>query len=57
MNEQPDSNAAVVKVLISWVGGAVGSFSLSTAVLSATLVYTVVQTFFILRDKWWRERK
>lgn len=29
---------------------------LSTWVLIATLVYTMLQTYFLLRDKWWRER-
>ena len=57
MNDNTDPNTVIFKVLISWVGGAVGSFSLSSAVLFSTLIYTLAQTFFVLRDKWWRERK
>ena len=30
---------------------------LSDWVLISTLVYTAVQLFFLLRDKWWRQRK
>jgi hypothetical protein len=30
---------------------------LSDWVLLATLVYTVFQTYFLLRDKWWIPRK
>jgi hypothetical protein len=26
-------------------------------VMLATLVYTLLQLFFLLRDKWWRQRK
>ena len=29
---------------------------LSTWVMIATLVYTLLQVYFLLRDKWWRER-
>lgn len=29
---------------------------LSDVVLYATLVYTVLQLYFLLRDKWWRQR-
>lgn len=31
--------------------------SLPDLVMIATLVYTLVQLFFLLRDKWWRQRK
>lgn len=30
--------------------------SLSDVVLATTLVYTVFQLYFLLRDKWWRQR-
>lgn len=29
---------------------------LSDVVLWATLLYTVLQAFFLIRDKWWRQR-
>ena len=57
MNDNTGSGTLIFKVLIAWVGGAIGSFTLSSAVLLTTLLYTLVQTFFLLRDKWWRERK
>jgi len=31
--------------------------SLADWVLISTLLYTGVQLFFLLRDKWWRQRK
>lgn len=53
---EPVQDAIALKLAISWVGGAVGTFTLSTAVLIGTLIFTIVQIFFTLRDKWWRER-
>ena len=31
--------------------------SLADWLLAVTLVYTLAQLFFLLRDKWWRQRK
>lgn len=31
--------------------------SLQDGVLLATLVYTLLQLYFLLRDKWWAKRK
>ena len=57
MGNDQDPHTAFLKVLLAWFGGAVGNMTLSSGVLAATLLYTLVQTFFLLRDKWWRERK
>ena len=57
MNDNTEPGTLIFKVALAWVGGAVGSLTLSSAVLMTTLLYTLVQTFFLLRDKWWRERK
>lgn len=54
-----------VKVSIAWVGGLIGTLlgkvaaylTLSNVVLSATLVYTVLQIFILARDKILRRRK
>lgn len=62
-----DSNDHVmesVKVSIAWVGGLIGTLlgkveaylTLSNVVLSATLVYTVLQIFILTRDKIFRRR-
>lgn len=40
------------------VGGlSLAGVSLSDAVLAATLIYTVLQIYFLLRDKWYIPRK
>jgi len=48
MNEH-DGNVATVKVLIAWLGAVTGSMTLSSAVLIATLVYTLLQIFLTYR--------
>lgn len=53
-----------IKVSIAWVGGLIGTLlgqvaaylTLSNVVLSATLVYTVLQIFILARDKLFRRR-
>ena len=63
-----DSNDHVmesIKVSIAWVGGLIGTLlakvaaylTLSNVVLSATLVYTVLQIFILARDKIFRRRQ
>lgn len=56
MNDH-DTHLAFWKLLVAWVGALLGGVTLSQLVLLATLVYTVAQTFFLLRDKWWRQRR
>lgn len=53
---EPAHNAITFNLVLSWVGGAIGAFTLSEAVLWATLVFTVINIHFTIRDRWWRER-
>lgn len=46
-----ETKAALSKVGISWVGGVAG-MTLSDWLLLATLVYTVLQIFFLILDRW-----
>jgi hypothetical protein len=52
-----ESNWAAAKIAIAWIGVTFGSITLSQLAICSTIVFTVLQTFFLLRDKWWRERK
>jgi len=56
MDNQHDTNVATIKILIAWIGVAVGSISLSDLVLTATLIYTLLQIFMLIR-KLWKEPK
>lgn len=55
MNNQHDTNVATMKILIAWIGAAVGSISLSDLVLTATLIFTVLQIVVLIRKLWRRE--
>ena len=49
MDSDHDTNMALLKVLIAWIGTAVGGVSLSSLVLVATLVFTLLQIYVLLR--------
>jgi hypothetical protein len=41
---------------VTVTGLALGGIQLSDIVLLLTALYTVLQIFFLIRDKWWRRR-
>ncbi|MCP1173803.1 hypothetical protein [Ralstonia chuxiongensis] len=51
MTENNDTWAGLFKAVVAWIGVLVGSITLSKLVLFATLVYTVLQTYVLWRDK------
>jgi len=52
MNNDNDNSAVVLKMVVAWFGAVFGSISLSDAVLAATLAYTLLQTYILLRNLW-----
>jgi hypothetical protein len=57
MSSHDDAGWVSFKVALAWVGLIVGSVTLTQWVMLATLIYTLANTFFLLRDKWWRDKK
>lgn len=57
MTNHDDTGWVWFKVALAWVGWFIGSVTLTQWVMLATLIYTVTNTIFLLRDKWWRDRK
>jgi len=51
MNDH-ESNAITMKLLVSWIGALAGGITLNQLVLSATLIFTVLQIFMIIRRLW-----
>jgi len=49
--EQDTSNASFTDLIIIWVGTILGHFTLSNAVLWATLFFTIFRTYVLLRDE------
>lgn len=65
-NQMNDSDTpwAFLKILVAWVCAGVAKastvvFNLTLAewVQVVALIFTLVQLFFLLRDKWWRDPK
>jgi hypothetical protein len=49
--EQDTSNASFTDLIIIWAGTILGHFTLSDAVLWATLFFTIFRTYVLLRDE------
>jgi len=51
MHDNNETLWAILKVAAAWIAGLIGSITLSKLVLLATLVFTVLQTYVLWRDK------
>lgn len=51
MDDKNETWVAVIKGAVIWAGAVLGNITLSKLVLFATLVYTGLQIFVLVRDK------
>ena len=49
MTDQNENHAVIFKALVIWAGTVFGGITLSSLVLSATLVYTMLQIVVLIR--------
>ena len=49
MTNDHETNAAMIKVMIAWIGTMFGGITLSSLVLTATLIYTILQIILVVR--------
>lgn len=54
--ENNETRVAAFKITLLTLAGAVAEITLERWLTIAILVYTLAQLFFLVRDKWWRER-
>ena len=54
--EDNETRVAAFKITLLTLAGAVAEITLERWLTIAILVYTLAQLFFLVRDKWWRER-
>ena len=52
MTNDHDTNTVLIKLGIAWIGTLAGGISLSSLVLGATLLYTLLQIAVVLRRFW-----
>lgn len=49
MTQDHDTNAAIIKIMAAWMGVMFGGITLSSLVLTATLIFTVLQIIVLIR--------
>jgi hypothetical protein len=57
MVDTPNSQESVWDLLIIWVGAILGHLTLSSAVLWATLIYTLFKLYILIRDDLFTKKK
>ena len=53
----PNSHESIWDLLIIWVGAILGHLTLSSAVLWATLIYTLFKLYILIRDDIFTKKK
>ena len=51
MVDTPNSHESIWDLLIIWVGAILGHLTLSSAVLWATLIYTLIRIYLIIKNE------
>ena len=57
MVDTPNSQESVWDLLLIWVGAILGHLTLSSAVLWATLIYTLFKLYILIRDDIFKKKK
>jgi hypothetical protein len=55
--ETPNSHESIWDLLLIWVGAILGHLTLSSAVLWATLIYTLFKLYILIRDDIFTKKK
>jgi hypothetical protein len=55
--EQDAHNTSFTDLIIVWIGTILGHFTLSNAVLWATLFFTIFRSYVLLRDEVFRKKQ
>jgi len=57
MVDTPNSHESAWDLLLIWVGAILGHLTLSSAVLWATLIYTLFKLYILIRDDLFTKKK
>jgi len=52
MTNDHETNMAMFKVMLAWAGTMFGGVTLSSLVLTATLIFTLLQIYILVRKLW-----
>jgi len=54
MVDGPNSHESFWDIVLVWIGAILGHVTLSSAVLWATLIYTLIRIYIIIRNEFFR---
>jgi len=57
MDTTNNSNASVLDLFIIWVGTVASHITSSDLMVWATLIFTILKTFVLIRDEFWRNKE
>jgi len=57
MDNTNNSNASVLDLFIIWVGTVASHITSSDLMVWATLIFTILKTFILIRDEFWRDKE
>ena len=57
MDTTNNSNASVLDLFIIWVGTVASHITSSDLMVWATLIFTILKTFVLIRDEFWRDKE
>jgi hypothetical protein len=52
MESDHNTNMAMIKITLAWVGATIGAVSLTQWVLISTLIFTLLQILVLIRKIW-----
>jgi len=56
METTNNSNASVLDLFIIWVGTVASHITSSDLMVWATLIFTILKTYVLIRDEFWKDK-
>ena len=56
MDTTNNSNASFLDLFIIWVGTVASHITSSDLMVWATLIFTILKTFILIRDEFWKDK-
>jgi hypothetical protein len=57
METTENSNASVLDLFIIWVGTIASHITSSDLMVWATIIFTILKTYILIRDEFWRDKE
>ena len=57
METTENSNSSVLDLFIIWVGTVASHITSSELMVWATIIFTILKTYVLIRDEFWRDKE